>query len=193
MRTSRLESFSDGFLSICITIMVLELEAPRGTQLEELRALVPGILSYVLSFITIGTYWNNHHHLVHAVRSVDGRALWANLHLLFWLSLISFSTRWMVLTRFTSLSVAAYGLVLFMAAVAFVILARCLAAPRDGSAANPRRPAGGAKEYLTLGLYAAALALAFVLPPLSLGIYALVTVLWIIPGTGGGRPESGAD
>src|SRR6266550_4022326 len=128
MTKNRMEAFSDGVIAIIITIMVLELKAPHGTDLTALTPLVPIFLSYVLSFVMLGIYWNNHHHLLHAVSHVDGRILWANLHLLFWLSLVPFVTAWMGENHFASVPVAVYGVVLLAASIAYYILTRALIA-----------------------------------------------------------------
>jgi uncharacterized membrane protein len=138
MSKSRLEAFSDGVLAIIITIMVLELKAPREATPEALTPLIPSGLSYLLSFVFVGIYWNNHHHLLHAARRIDGRVLWANLHLLFWLSLIPVATSWMGQTGFAPWPVAAYGAVLFLAAVAYAVLTRTLIASRHLPASSPR-------------------------------------------------------
>ena len=141
MSKGRLEAFTDGVIAIIITILVLEFRPPHGETLESLRPLIPTALSYVLSFVFIAIYWNNHHHLMHAVRHVDGRILWANIHLLFWLSLTPFATAWMGDTHFATLPVAAYGVDLFMSAVAFTILVRLLIA-RHGQHSTLARAIG---------------------------------------------------
>src|SRR3978361_2121236 len=147
MGKARLEAFSDGVIAIIITIMVLELKVPHGATLDVLVPLLPVFLSYVLSFIYVGIYWNNHHHMLHAVNHVSGGVLWANLHLLFWLSLIPFVTGWMGENHFASLPTAVYGVVLFMSGIAFVILERRLLRagnPRLAAAARPAHPGEGA-------------------------------------------------
>jgi uncharacterized membrane protein len=159
MTKNRLEAFSDGVIAIIITIMVLEMKVPHTTSLEALLELGPVFLSYVLSFIYVGIYWNNHHHLMHAVRHVDGVTLWANLHLLFWLSLFPFVTGWMGENHFALYPVALYGFVLLMAAVAYYILVRAL----------------------TLVLYVAGIALAFVHSWIGGALYALVALMRLVP------------
>ena len=181
MSKGRLEAFSDGVIAIIITIMVLELKVPEQSELAALGPLVPALLSYVLSFIFVGIYWNNHHHLFQAVRHVDGHILWANLHLLFWLSLIPFSTRWMGESNFAAWPVAIYGAVLLMAALAWWILAALLLA-REG-ADSPLAIAVGqvVKERLSLALYAIAIAVSFWNRWIACGIYVLVAAMWLIP------------
>jgi uncharacterized membrane protein len=181
MSKGRLEAFSDGVLAIIITIMVLELKAPHDASVESLRPLIPEFLSYVLSFVFLGIYWNNHHHLLQAARHVSGRALWANLHLLFWLSLIPFVTRWMGNTCFASWPVAAYGAVLLLAAVAYWILTHVLIAHHGQD--SPLAVAVGRdfKGVLSIVVYASAIPLAFVEPRFACGLYVLVAIIWLIP------------
>ncbi|MBI2823323.1 MAG: DUF1211 domain-containing protein [Planctomycetia bacterium] len=181
MSKGRLEAFSDAVIAIIITIMVLELKAPEDAELVALRPLVPALLSYVLSFVFVGIYWNNHHHLLQAVRHVDGRALWANMHLLFWISLIPFVTSWMGSSRFAAWPVAAYGVILLMAAVAYLILTRVLVA-RHGKD-SPLAVAVGAdvKGKLSLVLYAVAVPATFVHRGIACAIYVLVAVMWLVP------------
>jgi len=181
MGKGRLEAFSDGVLAIIITIMVLELKTPSGSNLESLRPLVPLLLSYVLSFIYVGIYWSNHHHLLAASRNVDGRILWANLHLLFWLSLVPFITRWMGESHFAARPVALYGAVLLTAGVAYYILARALVAHHGKGSTLAKALGADFKTLASLALYAAAIPLAFVEPRLSCAMYALVAILWLIP------------
>jgi TMEM175 potassium channel family protein len=176
-----MEAFTDGVLAIIITIMVLELKVPHGTGLEVLRPLLSILASYVLSFVYIGIYWNNHHHMLHACHRVTGSVLWANLHLLFWLSLIPFATSWMGENPFATMPTAAYGVVLLMAGVAYWILElRIIAA--EGEASLVKRAVGADwKAKSSLALYALAIGLAFVSPWISMAIYAGVAIMWFVP------------
>src|SRR5215216_3294670 len=162
MGSRRLEAFSDGVLAIIITIMVLELKAPHGASLTDLRPLIPVFLSYVLSFIFVGIYWNNHHHLFHAVEHVDGRILWANLHLLFWLSLIPFVTGWMGENHFSTWPVACYGAVLLFAAIAYFILTRVIVSYHGRDSALAKALGKDFKGKVSALFYAAAIPLSFV-------------------------------
>jgi len=181
MTKGRLEAFSDGVLAIIITIMVLELAVPHGAEPHALRPLLPKLFSYVLSFVFLGIYWNNHHHLFQAVRRVDGRVLWANLHLLFWLSLVPFVTAWMGENHFARWPVIAYGIVLIMAAVAYYILVRTLLA-RHGRDSDLATAIGSdLKGRISVVLYAAAIAGAFLSEWIALGLYIVVALLWIVP------------
>jgi TMEM175 potassium channel family protein len=181
MGKGRLEAFSDGVLAIIITIMVLELKVPHGPGLADLRPLIPVILSYVLSFIYLGIYWNNHHHMLHAVQRVNGRVLWANLHLLFWLSLVPFVTGWMGENHFGTLPTAMYGVVLLLAAIAYTILQWSIIAHQGTD--SPLHEAVGAdlKGRISIVLYLAAILLAFLSVWISLSIYALVAMMWLVP------------
>ena len=181
MTKNRMEAFSDGVLAIVITIAVLELRSPAGAALENLIGVLPLFLSYVLSFVFLGIYWNNHHHLMQAVERVDGSVLWANLHLLFWLSLIPFVTRWMGENEFASLPVALYGIVLFFAGFAYYLLTQVLFRlhGRDSNLAGALEHDW--KEKASLLLYAIAIPLALQQPLLSGVLYVLVAVLWLIP------------
>lgn len=181
MGKTRLEAFSDGVIAIIITIMVLELKVPHGTELTTLAPLIPVFLSYVLSFIYVGIYWNNHHHMLSASHQVNGRVLWANLHLLFWLSLIPFVTGWMGENHFAPLPVALYGGVLFMCGAAYYGLARSLIAHhgRDSELANALGK--DFKGLVSLALYAVAIPLSFVATWLAIAVYVLVAALWFIP------------
>jgi uncharacterized membrane protein len=181
MGKGRLEAFSDGVLAILITIMVLELRVPHGADLAALVPLVPVLLSYVLSFIFIGIYWNNHHHMLTATHKVNGRILWANLHLLFWLSLIPFVTGWIGENHFATVPVAIYGVVLIMAALAYTFLARSLVALHGKDSTLALALGKDDKGTLSLILYAAAIPLAFVDPRISMAVYVLVAVMWFIP------------
>jgi uncharacterized membrane protein len=181
METNRLEAFSDGVIAIIITIMVLELKVPHSADLNALRPLLPVFLTYVLSFVYVGIYWNNHHHLLHTARHVDGRILWANIHLLFWLSITPFATAWMGDNHFAPLPVAAYGGVLFLLAISFTILVRALIR-RHGPQSTLARAVGGDRKGLTsLALYGAAVPLAFVNRWISLGLYVTVAIIWLVP------------
>ena len=181
MTKNRMEAFSDGVLAIIITIMVLELHAPAEPTWAALRPEAPTFVSYVLSFVYVGIYWSNHHHLLHAARTTSGGVLWANLHLLFWLSLIPFVTGWMGRTLFAPLPVAFYGAVLLMAAVAYLVLALLLIR-LDGPDSVVAQAAGpDRKGVLSIACYAAAVPLAFVNPYVSCALYVVVALLWLIP------------
>jgi uncharacterized membrane protein len=181
MTKGRLEAFSDGVIAIIITIMVLEMKVPHGADANALRPLVPVFLSYVLSYVNVGIYWNNHHHLLHAARQVDGRVMWANLLLLFWLSLFPFCTGWMGENHFASLPTALYGIVLLMAAYSYLVLQRAIVAV-DG-ASSPLAKAVGAdrKGLVSRLLYMAAIAAAFVRPWIAWALYVAVALLWFVP------------
>jgi uncharacterized membrane protein len=181
MSKGRLEAFSDGVMAIIITIMVLELNVPEGDDVAALRPLLPVFLSYILSFIYLGIYWNNHHHLLQATRQVDGRVLWANLHLLFWLSLIPFVTSWMGDTQFAAWPVALYGADLLFAAVAYYILARTLVSLHGIDSALALALGRDLKGKISVVLYAIALPLAFVNAWLAGALYGLVAIIWLIP------------
>jgi uncharacterized membrane protein len=181
MRTSRLEAFSDGVIAILITIMVLELRLPHEADLEALVSVWPHLLTYVLSFVYLGIYWNNHHHLLHLVERVNGRILWSNLHLLFWLSLVPAVTAWTAETHFERLPTAAYGAILLAAALAWLVLQSAIIA--DQGPDSPLRAAlgGDLKGKISALLYAAAIALSFWLPAVGLATYALVAAIWLVP------------
>jgi len=181
MTRNRLEAFSDGVIAIIITIMVLELRVPNGSTLSALRPLAPVFLSYVLSFVFIGIYWSNHHHLLQVVEHVSGRVLWANLHLLFWLSLIPFVTAWVGQNHFAAVPVALYGLVLLCSAVAYFILTRALLAihPEDSLLATALGNDFKGKISIVLNLIA--IPLAFLRPWLAIAIYIVVAVIWLVP------------
>lgn len=181
MDKTRLEAFSDGVIAIIITIMVLELKVPHGTGLDTLLPLVPVLLSYVLSFIYVGIYWNNHHHMLHAAHKVNGRVLWANLHLLFWLSLIPFVTGWMGENHFARLPVALYGAVLFMAGCAYYLLSRSLIKHHGHASALATALGKDYKGLASVVLYAVAIALSFVTTWLAIAIYVLVAAMWLVP------------
>lgn len=181
MHKGRLEAFSDGVLAIAITIMVLELKVPHSTDVSALFDLWPVFLSYVLSFVYVGIYWNNHHHMLQAVNRVDGPVLWANMHLLFWLSLIPFVTGWMGENHFAALTVALYGVVLFGSAVAYGILTLALRRLHPEGTPFARALGSGHKEKWSLAFYMAAIPLAFWVDWISLALYVLVAVIWLIP------------
>jgi uncharacterized membrane protein len=181
MEKGRLEAFSDGVIAIIITIMVLELKVPHGDGFAALRPLIPVFLSYVLSFLYIGIYWNNHHHLLQAAHRVNGRVLWANLHLLFWLSLFPFATGWVGENHFAALPVALYGLVLLCAAIAYFILTRTLISLHGQDSVLAIAMAEDFKDRVSLVSYGIAILLAFVNPWIACGIYILMAVLWLIP------------
>jgi uncharacterized membrane protein len=177
----RMEAFSDGVLAIIITIMVLALQTPKGKDWSALAPLLPILISYVLSFIFVGTFWNNHHHLLQAVHHVDGRVLWANLHLLFWLSLTPFVTAWMGEQRFAPLPVALYGAVMFFAGCAYFMLTRALVAGHGKDSAFARALGSDVKGKVTGALYAMAVPLAFLSPWIACAIYVVVAIVWFVP------------
>jgi uncharacterized membrane protein len=181
MGKGRLEAFSDGVIAILITIMVLELKVPHGTHLAALAPLLPVFATYVMSFIYLGIYWNNHHHLLHAADRIRGPILWANLHLLFWLSLIPFVTGWMGENSFAALPTAIYGAVLFLSAVAYVILQKTLIAVQGPDSKLKSAIARDLKGKASMALYAAAIGLAFVNRWIAVAIYAFVALMWLIP------------
>lgn len=181
MSKGRMEAFSDGVLAIIITIMVLNLPTPRGATLPSLAPLIPVFLSYVLSFINLGIYWNNHHHLLQAVSHVDGRVLWANLHLLFWLSLFPFGTAWMGESNFARWPVAVYGAVLLFAAVAYFILAKTLIALHGKDSVIATALGRDFKGKISVVIYLAAMALALVGPWIACALYVSVAVMWLVP------------
>jgi uncharacterized membrane protein len=181
MGKNRLEAFSDGVIAIIITIMVLELKVPHGADFRVLLPLWPVFMSYILSFIYVGIYWNNHHHLIHAVQEVSGGTLWANLHLLFWLSLVPFVTAWMGENHFETGPTAAYGFVLFMCAVAYALLARGLIAnhPKNSTLAEALR--GDRKGKLSIVLYLVGVLLSCFAAWLGFVVYVGVAVMWLVP------------
>lgn len=181
MGKGRLEAFSDGVIAIIITIMVLELRPPHGGELSSLIPLIPKILSYILSFIYLGIYWNNHHHMIQAIKEINGAAMWANLHLLFWLSLVPFTTAWMGENNFTKWPVALYGFVLFMNAIAYTILARVLINNHDQNVTLANAVGKDNKGKISLVLYGMGVGLAFLNQSFALAIYTLVALIWIIP------------
>lgn len=181
MKTGRLEAFSDGVIAIVITIMVLELKVPHGTGPQALQPLLPVFFSYVLSFVYIGIYWNNHHHMFHAADSITGGILWANLHLLFWLSLIPFVTGWMGENHFAALPVALYGVVLLMAAVAYSLLSRALACHHGQGSKIARALGKDLKGWMSLLLYAVAIVISFLNPWIGFALYIAVALIWLVP------------
>lgn len=181
MRKTRLEAFSDGVLAIIITIMVLELKVPHGSRLADLQKLAPVFFSYVLSFVYIGIYWNNHHHMLHAVQQVNGKVLWANAHLLFWLSLVPFVSGWMGENHFAMWPVAVYGMVLLLCAVAYSILSSMLIRLHGRGSTLAEAVGNGRKGKASLLIYALSIALCFVHPFAGFGGYVVVALIWFIP------------
>jgi uncharacterized membrane protein len=183
MKKSRLEAFSDGVLAIIITIMVLELPVPHATTLAALWPVWPKFLSYAMSFVYVGIYWNNHHHLWQAVERINGRVLWANLHLLFWLSLVPFATAWMGENHFAAAPVALYGVVLLAAGSAYYVMTRALLASHAPDSLLARALGNDFKGRISILIYLVAIAAAFWLPWLSGLLYVFVAVIWLVPDT----------
>lgn len=181
MSKGRMEAFSDGVLAIVITIMVLELHAPAAPELGALVPLRETFLSYVLSFVYLAIYWNNHHHMLQTVERVGGGVLWANMHLLLWLSLVPFVTAWMGKTEFAAMPVALYGTVLLAASIAYYILTRALLATHGRESRFAAALGSDRKGRISVGIYVAAIALAFVSPTLSCALYVLVALIWLVP------------
>jgi len=182
VKPDRLNAFTDGVIAIVITIMVLEMRVPDGTTLAALRPVLPIFAAYALSFIYVGIYWNNHHHMMQSARRVDGRVLWSNLFLLFWISLFPFVIRWVDERGITSFPVAAFGVVLFMAAIAYFVLERALIAAEGEESAIARAVGSSLKEWLSLVCYASGVAAAFLLSPyISVALYVAVAIMWLIP------------
>jgi uncharacterized membrane protein len=181
MNKTRLEAFSDGVIAIIITIMVLEMKVPHGIELATLKPLVPVFLSYVLSFIYLAIYWNNHHHMLHTCRKVTGRMLWANLHLLFWLSLIPFTTGWMGENHFAETPTALYGFVLLMAAIAYYWLEQTIIASQGGDSVLKKAVGRDWKGIVSPILYVVAIPIAFTSHWTSKAIYVLVALMWLVP------------
>ena len=181
MSKTRLEAFSDGVIAIIITIMVIELRAPHGADWSTLRPLLPVLLSYVLSFVYIAIYWNNHHHLLHATKQISGGVMWANMHLLFWLSLFPFVTAWMGENEFARNPAALYGVVTLMAAVAYTILVRVLLKHHDPDSALARAIGSDVKGNVSLALYALGILSSWISPSISLVFYVIVAVIWLVP------------
>ncbi|HXJ90843.1 MAG TPA: TMEM175 family protein [Candidatus Binatia bacterium] len=181
MNKGRLEAFSDGVLAVVITVMVLEMKSPRGTSLAALKPVIPVLLTYVLSFVYIGIYWNNHHHLLHATQRVNGLTLWANLHLLFWLSLVPFTTAWMGENHFDSWPIAVYGIVLLLAGVAYFILTRALIKLHGQGSTLATSIGRDRKGKTSIAIYAAAVPLAFLKPWIAAVCYVAVALMWLLP------------
>jgi len=178
---TRLEAFSDGVIAILITIMVLELRIPEGADWDSVQPIVPVFLTYVLSFVVLGIYWSNHHHLLHMADRITGGIMWANLHLLFWLSLIPFATGWMGRNHFAPLPTAMYGVVLLFSAVSYTILVRMIIAAQGPSSRLKAAIGSDAKSYLSLAMYAAAIPLAFVNRWIAYALYVAVVLIWLVP------------
>ncbi len=181
MDTGRLEAFTDGVIAIIITIMVLEMKPPQGASLAALSASTPMFLAYALSYVNVGIFWNNHHHMLHATERVDGRVLWANLFLLFWISLMPFAIRWMDDAHFTALPTAAYGVTLAMASIGYILLEWAIVACNGASSALARAVGNDLKSELSLLAYAVSIALAFVRPWIAITLYVVVALMWLVP------------
>lgn len=181
MNKNRLEAFSDGVIAIIITIMVLEIKVPHGETLSALIPLIPVVMSYVLSFIYIGIYWNNHHHFMHMVHHIDGRVLWANLHLLFWLSLIPFATSWIGENHISALPVSVYGFILLMAAIAYGLLTKITLSVKNQNPKLSQAVGTGSKEKISIFIYLLAILIAFMNPWISVVLYVLVAIMWLQP------------
>lgn len=181
MGTQRLEAFTDGVVAIIITIMVLEMKVPAGHDLASLRSSLPIFLAYALSFTNVGIFWNNHHHMLHVADRVSGRMLWANLFLLFWMSLMPFAIRWMDETGFAATPTASYGVILVMCAIAYILLARAIIACNGASSKLARAVGGDLKSIVSLLIYVVAIPLAFVRPWLAIVLYVINAMIWFIP------------
>ena len=182
MGKGRLEAFSDGVIAVIITIMVLEMKAPHGADLHALAPVLPPFLSYLLSFVFVGIYWNNHHHMLHTVKHVGGAIMWANLHLLFWLSLIPFVTAWMGENHFEPVPTAGYGFVMLMSALAYTLLASAIMASHGGEESELAKALGDDKKgKISLVAYAAAIGASFVQPVIACSIYVGVALIWLVP------------
>jgi uncharacterized membrane protein len=181
MGKGRLEAFTDGVIAIIITIMVLEMKVPHSTDFATLSESVPVLSAYILSYVNVGIFWANHHHMLHATGHIDGRVLWANLLLLFWLSLIPFVIRWINEAGLVALPVAAYGVVLSMAAVAYNLLQRAIVARNGRSSALAVALGSDVKGKLSLAIYAASVPLAFLQPWISIALYVIVALVWLVP------------
>jgi uncharacterized membrane protein len=181
MTKTRLEAFTDGVMAVLITIMVLELKAPHGADLAALRPLLPTFLVYVLSFINLGIYWNNHHHMLQVTRRISGGVLWPNLHLLFWLSLIPFTTNWMGENEFAAVPTALYGVVLLGSALSWWILQHCLMSVEGPESALAAAVGRDRKAKVSLAMYIAAIPLAFVRPAIADALYVTVALVWLVP------------
>ncbi|MBG6119835.1 MULTISPECIES: TMEM175 family protein [unclassified Sphingobium] len=181
MSSGRLEAFTDGVVAIIITIMVLELKVPRDGSLAALSDSLPILLAYILSFINVGLYWNNHHHLLHAADRIDGKVLWANLFLLFWLSLVPFVIRWLDASGFSAMATASYGVVLAMAAIGYEMTERAIIACNGAQSALARAVGSDRKGKITLALYAVAVPAAFFARPVAIALYIIVLLPWLAP------------
>jgi uncharacterized membrane protein len=181
MEKGRLEAFTDGVIAIIITIMVLELKVPQGADLAAVGSTIPVFLAYVLSFTNVGLVWNNHHHVLHATKCVNGAVLWANLFLLFWLSLVPFVIRWMDEEHFSSLPTASYGIVLAMVSVGYILLERTIVACNGPNSALARAVGGDWKSQLALVIYAIAIACAFIQPWIAISAYVAIALMWLVP------------
>jgi uncharacterized membrane protein len=181
MHKGRVEAFSDGVIAILITIMVLELKTPQGASLEALRPVLPTLAAYLLSFVYIGIYWNNHHHMLQSVKVVSGAVLWANLHLLFWLSLTPFVTRWLADTGICPLPVALYGFIFLMAGVGYYFLSLTLISANGKHSEIAKALGKDFKGKISIVVYAVAIALAWLVPVVSVGLYVMVAVYWLVP------------
>jgi uncharacterized membrane protein len=181
MNSSRLEAFTDGVVAIIITIMVLEIRVPQGADLSALREDVPLLLTYLLSYVNVGIFWNNHHHMLHATERINGRVLWANLALLFWLSLVPFVIRWIDAAGFTALPTASYGVVLALAAVCYTILEQQIIACNGPDSRLALAVGSDRKGMLSIALYVLAIVLAFARPSVAIGLYVVVALLWLVP------------
>jgi uncharacterized membrane protein len=181
MTKGRMEAFSDGVLAIIITIMVLEMKVPHGTHWSDLKPVLPVFISYVLSFLNVGIYWNNHHHMLHASHKINGTVLWTNMHLLFWLSLFPFVTGWMGENNFETDPVALYGLVSMMAGIAYYFLAHCLTDLHGKNSEFAKALGTDTKGKLSVIIYGIGVGLSFIQPLIGLALYFLVTVIWFVP------------
>jgi uncharacterized membrane protein len=181
MNKGRLEAFSDGVIAILITIMVLELKAPRGDSWQALRDVSPALLTYVLSFVFLGIYWNNHHHMIHLTTRINGKILWANLHLLFWLSLVPFTTGWLGETGSAPIPTAVYGIVFFLSGIAWLILQHTIISDQGENSKLAAAVGGDLKGKLSAALYASAITVAFVRPWMADTIYVGVALMWLVP------------
>lgn len=181
MGKNRLEAFSDGVIAIIITIMVLEMKVPHGTSLQDLLPLIPVLISYVLSFVLVGVYWNNHHHMLSAVTKVNGLTLWANMHLLFWLSLVPFVTGWMGENNFATIPVALYGVVMLMAGFAYFLLTHSLIAHHGKDSTLAKAIGKDKKGMISLLFYTISIPVAFIHSWIALAIYIFVAIIWFVP------------
>ncbi len=181
MTKDRLVAFSDGVIAVIITIMVLEMKIPRGADAAAIKATLPTFLVYVLSYVNVGIYWNNHHHLLYAAERIDGRVMWSNLHLLFWLSLVPFTTGWMGENHFAALPTAVYGVVLILAAIAYTVLQAALISVNGKDSALARAVGSDLKGRISVAFYALGIGLAFLNQWISDALYVAVAVIWLLP------------